>query len=96
LDTPYDTSSLAWLRRVFETMEEEISCTQCAVLVSRYVHLEQEGADAAAQIPELVQHLDQCPACWESYQTLSELARLENGAGLPEIQGLIEWLGGEE
>jgi len=90
----FDASPLAWLKRVLETRDEEISCAECQILVSQYVDLELETEEAATRLPQLVHHLDQCPACWETYQLLRELARLETQAGLPDIEELLERLKG--
>ena len=92
----YDTSPLAWLKRVIETQEDEITCTECQDLVSKYVQVELEIGDAAAHIPQLAHHLEQCPACWETWQILLELAQLEAQRGLPDIQVLKEWLERDE
>lgn len=92
----FDVSPRAWLKRVLETKDEEISCSECQELVSQYVHIELETGDAAAHIPRLAQHLMQCPACWDSYQILRELSRLEAQEGLPDVQELTEWLESDE
>ena len=89
-------SNLAWMKRVLETQDEEITCNECQDLVSQYVHIELETGQAAAHLPQLAQHLNQCPACWESYQMLIELARLEAEGGLPNVQELKEWLERDE
>jgi hypothetical protein len=47
-------------------------------------------------MPQLVHHLNQCPACWDTYQILRELAQLEAHSELPEVDELIEWLKGDE
>lgn len=88
----FDASPLAWLKRVLDTRDEEIDCTECQDLVSQYIDLELETGEAAAHIPQLSHHLDQCPACWETYQILLELAQLEVQGGLPDVQALIERL----
>ena len=92
----YETSPLAWLKRVLETQEDEISCTQCLVLVSQYVHLELETGEAAARLPQFAHHLEQCPACWDTYQVLREVVQLEARGELPDVQELIERLKRDE
>jgi Zn finger protein HypA/HybF involved in hydrogenase expression len=82
----------SWLRNIFETQDEEISCTECFDLVSRFVELEVSGQDAAAKMPQLKQHLDQCPACRSEYETLRDLRRQEEQGGMPsrdDLQDLI-------
>jgi hypothetical protein len=78
----------SWLRNIFETQDEEISCTECFDLVSRFVELEVSGQDAAAKIPQVKQHLDQCPACRSEYETLRDLRRQEEQGGMPSRDDL--------
>ena len=92
----FDTSPLTWLKRVLETRDEEISCAECQILVSQYVDLELETGEAGAPLPELVHHINQCPACWDTYQLLRELARLEAQGGSPDVQELSERLKRDE
>jgi hypothetical protein len=86
----FDPSPLAWLERVYETQEDEISCLECQHLVSEYVDLELENVEAGERLPQLAQHLNQCPACWETHEILLELARLETGGELPEVEELAK------
>ena len=67
-----------WLRNISETQHEEISCTECFDLVSRFVELEMAGGDVGTELPEVKQHLNQCRACRDEYEMLLDLARLEN------------------
>jgi hypothetical protein len=81
-----------WLQNIYKTQDEEISCSECFDLVSHFVDVELSGEDAAARMPQLKQHLDQCAACHEEYETLRDLARLENDGDLPssdDLQDLI-------
>lgn len=73
----------AFLRRVWATEDEEISCTECFDLVPQYVDLEVAGESPDKKVPRLKQHLDQCAACREEYETLRDLVRLEAEGGLP-------------
>ena len=68
----------SWLRKIYHTQDVEISCTQCFVLVSHYVELELAGEDPEAQLPQVIQHLHQCNACREEYETLRDLRRFED------------------
>ena len=77
-----------WLRNIYETQSEEISCTECFDLVSRFVELETSGRNAAAELPQMKQHLNQCPTCHEEYETLRDLARLENQGDAPSLDDL--------
>ncbi|HXH82039.1 MAG TPA: hypothetical protein VNN07_03830 [Candidatus Tectomicrobia bacterium] len=76
------------LRRIRATQDEEISCTECFDLVPVYVDLEIAGRLAEAPLPRLQQHLDQCSACREEYETLRDLVRLEAERRLPSVDEL--------
>lgn len=78
----------SWLRNIYETQEEEISCTECFDLVSGFVELEVSGQDAAAGMPQLKQHLNQCRACRDEYETLRDLRLLEEKGELPPLNDL--------
>jgi len=77
-----------WLRNIYETQDEEISCTECFDLISRFVELEISGRNATAELPKVKQHLDQCPSCREEYETLRELTRLEDQGDAPSLDDL--------
>ena len=82
----------SWLRNIFNTRDEEISCTDCFELVARFVELEVTDQDAAARMPLLKQHLDQCRACREEYEALRDLRLLEEKGEDPsskDLQDLI-------
>lgn len=78
----------SWLKNIYETQEEEISCTECFDLVSRFVELEIAGENAAVKMPQLKQHLDQCRACRDEYEMLRGLAHSENEGGAPSLDDL--------
>jgi hypothetical protein len=77
-----------WLKNIYETREEEISCTECFDLTSRFVELEVAGQDAAARMPELKRHLNQCRACRDEYETLRDLRLLEEKGEMPSLDDL--------
>lgn len=77
-----------WLRNIYETQDEEISCTECFDLVSGFVELEVTGQDAAARLPQLQQHLNQCQACRDEYETLRDLRLLEEKGEFPSLTDL--------
>ncbi len=82
-----------WLQRIYHTENEEISCTECFDLVSRYVDVELSGEDPSAKMPQVKQHLSQCPACREEYETLRDLRRSEDQGGsesVDDLQNLIQ------
>ena len=77
-----------WLQNIYKTQDEELSCSECFDLVSRFVELEISGENAEAQMPQIKQHLGQCPACREEYETLRDLARFEDEGRAPSIDDL--------
>jgi hypothetical protein len=77
-----------WLKNIYETREEEISCTECFDLVSPFVEMEVAGQDAAERMPELKQHLDQCRACRDEYESLRDLRLLEEKGEFPSLDDL--------
>lgn len=77
-----------WLRNIYQTQENEISCTDCFDLVSGFVELEIAGQDAASRLPQLKQHLNQCQACRDEYEALRDLRLLEEKGKLPPLDGL--------
>ncbi|HET9590405.1 MAG TPA: hypothetical protein VFO91_16580 [Anaerolineales bacterium] len=81
-----------WLRNIHHTQDEEISCSECFDSVSHFVEVELSGEDPAIKLPRVKQHLDQCPACREEYETLRDLRNLEEEGRLPskdDLQNLI-------
>jgi hypothetical protein len=82
----------SWLRNIYNTQEEEISCSECFDLVSQFVELVVSGQDAAAKLPQVAQHLGQCRACRDEYEALRDLRLLEEKGGIPsadDLRGLI-------
>lgn len=81
-----------WLQNIYHTQDKEISCSECFDLVSHFVEVELAGEDAAAKMPQLKQHLNQCAACREEYETLHDLQSLENKGELPSADDLQDKL----
>jgi hypothetical protein len=80
------------LKNLRNTQDAETSCSECFNLVSHFVEVEVSGEDASAKMPRLVQHLAQCPACRQEYETLRDLQILENNdelLAMVDLQGLI-------
>jgi hypothetical protein len=77
-----------WLRNIYETQDQEISCTECFDLVSGFVELEVSGQAAATNMPQVRQHLNQCQACRDEYEALRDLRELEEKGGLPPLDDL--------
>lgn len=78
----------SWMQKIYTTQEEEISCSECFDLVSGYVELELSGGDPAGKMPQVIQHLHQCSACREEYETLRDLRRLEDQGNAPSVDDL--------
>ena len=81
-----------WLQNIYHTQDEEISCSECFDSVSHFVELEISGEDAARKLPRVKQHLEQCRACREEYETLRDLKRLEENGELPSADDLKDLL----
>ena len=77
-----------WLQNIFETEDEEISCSECFDSISHFVEVELSGQNPIAKMPQVKQHLDQCPACREEYETLRDLGRLEDEGKMPSRDDL--------
>lgn len=77
-----------WLQKIYETQEEEILCTECFDLISRFVELEIAGQDAAGKMPQVKQHLNQCQACRDEYEALRDLRHIEEKGELPPLDDL--------
>ena len=78
-----------WLQNIYRTQDEEISCSECFDLVSRFVELEVSGEDPVPKLPKVKQHLEQCAVCREEYEALRDLRRLEDENGLPSPDDFI-------
>jgi hypothetical protein len=79
-----------WLHTLAQTQDEEISCSECFALVSSFVEMQVAGEDPVLKLPQLQQHLLQCPACREEYETLRDLRRLEEEGRAPSVEELAE------
>lgn len=77
-----------WLKNIYTTQEEEISCSECFDSVARFIELEFSGANPAADLPQVTQHLSQCSACREEYETLRDLRRFEEDGKAPSLDDL--------
>jgi hypothetical protein len=77
-----------WLQKIYQTRDQEISCSECLDLASHIVDMEVSGEDIRGKIPQFQQHIDQCAACRQEYETLRELRLLENEGELPSLDDL--------
>jgi hypothetical protein len=81
-----------WMGRLWETQDDEISCTECLDLIPQYVELELTTGAAEIRMPELKQHLDQCKACLDDAVFLLDVARREEEGTLPPVEDLKDSL----
>lgn len=77
-----------WLRNIYGTQEDEISCTECFDLASHFVDQELSGQDVETEFPLFRQHLNQCGTCRDEYEMLRDLSRLEDEGGMPSLDVL--------
>ena len=77
-----------WLQKIYKTREQEISCSECLDLAPHIVDMEIAGEDVGSKTPQFQQHIDQCSACREEYETLRALRLLENEEELPSLDDL--------
>ncbi len=77
-----------WLKNIYETQVEEISCNECFDQISQFVDLEVSSQNALTTMPLVKQHLDQCRACRDEYEALRDLRRLEEQGDLPSLDDL--------
>ncbi len=77
-----DTFNL-WVKKILETEDEEISCSECFDFISGYVDLELAGKGNERIMRPVANHLKQCPACQQEYEVLRELARMESSGKFP-------------
>ena len=81
-------NSKNFLQNIHNTRDEEISCSECFDLTSQFVELELTTGDHETKMPHLRQHLNQCSACREEYETLRDLVRLENEGKILSVDDL--------
>lgn len=58
------------LQAIYATQPDELSCDDCFELADRYAELVAAGADAAAVLPLVHDHLDRCPGCRQEFEAL--------------------------
>jgi hypothetical protein len=80
------------VRNVEITQDEEIDCTACLERVPVYVDHELADVDVATEMPEMHLHLALCGDCYEEYEALRDLAKLELSGDLPDRVTLLEEL----
>jgi len=74
-----------WIRRIYATQEEELSCADVFEALASYVDMEIEGEPASQCYPGVLLHLEQCPYCSDLYVALREAALLEKQELAPDL-----------
>jgi len=59
-----------WLATIATTEENEIDCDAFCDVIEEVVEAAAAGKEVRALLPHLSVHLDHCPDCRDSYQTL--------------------------
>src|SRR5512135_3674773 len=78
-----------WVKRILETEQDEISCSECFDLISSFVDQENSGNQTDQIAVRVVAHLKQCQACSDEYEMLRELTGLEAARQLPTLNNLL-------
>jgi len=68
------------IKKIIDTEEEEISCSVCFDLVSDYVDAELAGIEIKGVLRQVQQHLGQCRACYDEYETLRDFVKDEDSS----------------
>ena len=68
------------LERFLGPTGDELGCDACFELLDEFVELELAGADAAARVPGMQEHLVGCPACREEHESLRALVQAERSS----------------
>ena len=77
-----------WIKNIYATQAEEISCTECFDLVSGLIEVETRVEGLDAKMLQVKQHLAQCKACRDEYEAVRDLRRLEDDGEFPSLDDL--------
>ena len=81
---PDPTQALTRLVQMLaRTQPTEAACDEVFSLLDLFVECVLRGEDVAALMPQVQQHLEMCPDCWEEYEAL---LRLTQAAGWPRLR----------
>lgn len=78
------------IQRILATEDEEFDCEQVAELIVGYVDMQVAGEAATQLLPKVKQHIGQCDACADLYETLLEVVLLEEKQALPDVDDLLD------
>jgi len=68
------------IKKIIDTEEEEISCSDCFDLVSDYVDAELAGIEIKGVLQQVQRHLGQCRACYDDYEMLYDFVKDQGNA----------------
>lgn len=63
------------IKKIIATEDEEISCSVCFDRISEYVEAELAGREIKGALLQVRQHLNQCRACHDEYETLRDFVK---------------------
>lgn len=77
-----DERTITHLMQLIEhTQEEEYSCAETFALLDEYVELAlRNDLEAETLMPLVRHHLDMCPECYERYEALMYILKMESEA----------------
>ena len=67
----------AWIRQIYATRDDELTCNDVFELIPKYVDTEVAGDNPVERFPKVAHHLDQCSRCHDLYAGVLEAAELE-------------------
>ena len=80
------------LAQIIVASQDDIACVACLDQLEAYVNAQLAGDNYLALFPAVVQHLDSCVDCAESYALLYEVRLAENTAPLPAVAAEPEYM----
>jgi len=80
------------MRAIALTDDVEIDCTACLDLMPVYVDNQVSGSDGVREMRPVHQHLALCQDCFEEYEALFDLAKVNAEDGLPDRATLLRKL----
>ncbi len=79
-----------WLKRLYETSDNEMTCDQFQAHLPALVDFELAKGDRQEQFSAAIAHLRQCPDCAADYEALREVVRLEVQSRLPASEESLQ------
>ncbi len=79
-----------WLKGLYETSDNEMTCDQFQTLLPALVDFEFAKGDGPEQFSAAIAHVRQCPDCAADYEALREVVRLEVQSRLPAVEESLQ------